>query len=106
MGHAAAATDPAFDLDPEISALCGGPVPAPIDWAQAYLLTGCTREIYYAGLANMLLMQGVRLLAGYRPTARSARSARHLAYCEGIRTPPRRQTAEDRHRAEVARWWH
>lgn len=86
-----------FALDPAIAELCDGPVPAPIDWVTAERLTGCSRELYFAGLANMLVMAGVRLVAGYQQSERRARGARHRAYSAGIVTPPRRRTrAQDR----------
>jgi hypothetical protein len=40
----------------------------------------------------------------YQATPESAMGARHMGYSEGVRTPPRRETADDRQRAAAAKW--
>lgn len=96
------ADDP-FALDPAIAELCDGPVPAPIDWALAERLTGCSRDTYFAVLSNMLVMAGVRMLAGYRQSARRARGVRHRAIAAGVMRPPTRESAEQRHLRAIGR---
>jgi len=79
------------------------PPPSPFDWAAMEALTGCSRERYYAGLAEALLVAGARMAAGYMATAKKSRGARRLAYTLGVATPePKLTRAEEIRRDAVA----
>ena len=45
-----------------------------------------------------------RVFTGYQPKAARTETA-HRDYSNGFRTAPKRETAADRHAAEVARWY-
>ena len=79
-------------LDPTISALTEGIAPEPscFDWSAIERATGCSRATYFAGLANTLLVNGVRFVAGYKATQNRARGVRHRAYSAGMVDAPRR----------------
>jgi len=79
------------------------PPPSPFDWPAMEALTGCSRERYYAGLAEALLVAGTRMAAGYMATAAKKRGARRIAYTLGVATPePKITHAEEIRRDAVA----
>lgn len=79
-----------MNIDPDILALTDGPAPDPsfFPWPEIEAATGCPREVYFAGMANMLIMEGERMLAGYLAQPDRARGARHLAISEGCIDAP------------------
>jgi hypothetical protein len=86
----------AFTLDPDIAALC--------DEAASWLCMAANA----AALMGMTLAQGIvamlpRLHTGYMP-APQRRAVAHRAYSDGLRTPPRRETAAERRLAEAQKW--
>jgi hypothetical protein len=92
-------TNMTADLDPTIAALLptGTVSPTCFDWEAIETITGCPRELYFARMADMLLVQGARLVAGYKATANRSRGARHRAYSEGMVDAPKRETLMDRY---------
>ncbi len=90
-------------LDSDIAALLPtGPVsPTCFDWEAIEAETNCSRETYFAGMADMLLVQGARLVAGYQATANRSRGARHLGYSEGFVDAPKRPTLMDKYSAQA-----
>jgi hypothetical protein len=97
-----------MNIDPDILALTDDtpPVPSFFDWPAIESATGCPREMYFAGLANTLLMAGVRFVAGYKATQNRARGVRHRAYSTGMVDAPRKQTRADKVAAECVAWGH
>lgn len=54
-------------------------------------------------IGQALALMLPRVHTGYMPRAQRMDVA-HRAYSDGLRTPPRRMRAEDRAKAEAARW--
>jgi hypothetical protein len=65
------------------------------------LVTGQNQPIFIPVLVGFVACQPA---PSYQPTRESAIGARHLGYSEGVRPPPRRETAADRQRAAAAKW--
>jgi hypothetical protein len=53
--------------------------------------------------ARQLREQTQRVHTGYMPEEQR-RAVRHRAYCDGLMTPPKRQTADDLARVEAVKW--
>lgn len=70
------------------------PTPSFFDWPAVERATGCSRELYYSVLANMLIVAGERLVAGYMATSTKAKGARRNAYSLGICRPEPKLTRE------------
>ncbi len=79
------------------------PTPSFFDWPAVERATGCSRELYYAVRANMLIVAGERLVAGYMATAKKTTCARRLAYSLGaVRPEPKPTRAQEIHHDAVA----
>lgn len=95
-----------MQLDPAISALAdqAGAPADPIPWDMWHACTGISREHYFAAMASRLLIEGERLIAGYRAREDRINGVLHLAYSEAVRNPPKRETLMDRVQREVDAW--
>jgi hypothetical protein len=85
-----------FALDPAIAAMCD----------EACIWLGCVAGA--AMMRGLTIPQGIEALrprvhTGYMPAAQRSAVA-HRAYRDGLRTPPKRPTADDRARSEAQAW--
>jgi hypothetical protein len=89
--------DDLFNTDPELLALFAE-AETFVDTMRANYraavsnFAGCDIEHVYAMQAHMLVMAGVRLVAGHQARAASARPLRHDCYSLGLKKAPRRRT--------------